>query len=311
MTVISRYNEVISRPPAFGDGFNVHVFRVARIGVNAGVDLQRIADDIRRYAPSGNRPTLTREINRAIAKVTNDRGNVIPRNFRQQQKPAFDGDKARNKIISLGAGIEESDIWAASPIKVDWQHEEDPTHLLTCIYRPDDVLFMGDRYSSGKIGKTIKTSTEWRQHFKGGGKTHPHIIPNPLSGQQALTQDGKPTLRGDACVKGFSFAVVEFDNLSRDNQLAFWWGVNLPVVALIDSGNKSIHGWIRIDNVTTTDEWTQEVEQELFKDLMIPMGVDGACRNEARLSRLPGHKRDNGRMQRLLYLAPEGRRVNG
>ena len=118
-------------------------------------------------------------------------------------------------------------------------------------------------------------------------------------------------MRGDACVKGFSFATVEFDDLNHEDQLAFWWGVNLPVVALIDSANKSIHGWIRIDDIATSEDWTEEVEQQLFKKLLIPMGVDGACRNEARLSRLPGHQRDNGKMQRLLYLAPEGRRVNG
>ena len=170
---------------------------------------------------------------------------------------------------------------------------------------------MGERYASGILGKTIRTAAEWRDYFTKKGKTFPHIIPNPLSGREAPTQGGKPSLRADACVKLFRFAVVEFDNLSREDQLAFWWGINLPVAALIDSGNKSIHGWIRIDGVTDGETWTQEVENILFRQLLQPLGVDGACRNEARLSRLPGYRRENGGMQRLLYLAPEGRRVSG
>jgi len=103
--------------------------------------------------------------------------------------------------------------------------------------------------------------------------------------------------------------MVEFDDLSREDQLAFWWTVKLPVAALIDSGNKSIHGIIALNDVNDAATWTREVENNLFKTLLIPLGVDGACRNEARLSRLPGHRRDNGRMQRLIYLAPGGRRV--
>ena len=315
MTALSKYNDITPHPPAYGYGFNLYVLRAARLGVYAGIDPQQIADDIRRHVPPGSRPTLSREITRALNKVTNDsssNGTVVHYDFKKKkQKPAFDGPKARNKIIDLGAGIEEADIWDVSPVKINWPHEEDPQHLFTYLYHPDNFLFLGDRYTPGIHGKTIRSASEWQQYFADGGQTYPHIIPNPLSGKPGLTQDGKPTLRGDECVKSFRLATVEFDNLSHEDQLAFWWGVNLPVVALIDSGNKSIHGWIRIDNISTAEAWTEQVEHQLFKNILVPLGVDGACKNESRLSRLPGHQRDNGRMQKLLYLAPEGRRVNG
>jgi hypothetical protein len=63
--------------------------------------------------------------------------------------------------------------------------------------------------------------------------------------------------------------------------------------------------------VTSADQWTETVENTVFARWLIPLGCDAACRNEARLSRLPGHYRaDKGKWQRLLYLAPEGRAIH-
>ncbi len=137
------------------------------------------------------------------------------------------------------------------------------------------------------------------------------MIPNSLSGLPAPTADGAGmTLRGDACVARFRFAVVEFDGLSREDQLAFWWSVRLPVVVLVDSGGKSVHGWVRVRDVRRAEDWSRVVESHLFGNLLKPLGVDGACRNESRLSRLPGHRRrETGNWQRLLYLAPHGKAV--
>jgi hypothetical protein len=143
------------------------------------------------------------------------------------------------------------------------------------------------------------------------GATGPHVIPNPLTGKPAMKADGNgQTVRGDACIAEFRFAVVEFDDVPRDEQLAFWWSACLPVVLLVDSGGKSVHGWIRVKGVREGREWARIVEKHLFGNLLQPLGVDGACRNESRLSRLPGHRRlETGRWQRLLYLAPEGKAV--
>lgn len=58
-------------------------------------------------------------------------------------------------------------------------------------------------------------------------------------------------------------------------------------------------------------QWGELVEARLFGRYLIPLGCDAACRNEARLSRLPGHFRaDKGQWQRLLYLSPEGRAIH-
>lgn len=313
MNTQSKYQNAVNNLPTSGKGLGCHqaLLGAANHGVYAGIDPQQIHDDLRRHI-QGSRRVPDREIKAAVQKAMSDKDKVVHYDFKKQRrKPAFDGEKIRNKIIALGAGKTEADIWGISPIRIDWQPEEDPLYLLKYLYQPDDLLFIGERYSPGIMNKTIRTSLSWVEHFQTGGQTFPHIIPNPLSGQPATTGGGKPSLRADACVKSFRYAVVEFDNLSKKEQLSFWWGVNLPVVCLIDSGNKSIHGWIRIDGITDAEQWTAQVENHFFKQLLEPLGVDGSCRNESRLSRLPGHKRENGKMQRLLYLAPGGRRVSG
>jgi len=139
----------------------------------------------------------------------------------------------------------------------------------------------------------------------------PKIIPNPLTGKPALKKSGEGmTLRGDGNVAAYRFALAEFDSISIEDQLAFWRAVpGLPLAALIHSGKKSLHGWLRVD-CASGDEWAKEISGGLFPRYLVPLGMDPACRNPSRLSRMPGHRRaDTGIVQRVLYVAPEGKAV--
>ena len=126
------------------------------------------------------------------------------------------------------------------------------------------------------------------------------------------TKDDKDSYRADSCIKDFRFVEAEFDNMPIIEQAAFWMSMireGAPVVCLIFTGSKSIHAWWQV-NYTTADEWTQKVEQKLFPEFLTPLGVDSACKNEARLSRLPGHFRaDKKQFQKLLYFNPELREI--
>ena len=198
---------------------------------------------------------------------------------------------------------DEAALLALSPVKIDWSPEQDATELLKRLYKPDDILFIGEQYS-----KTVKSVAAWLNLYP---SVFQHIIPNPLTGITGLTKEGKESFRADSCVASFRFSVVEFDNMPKGSQVAFWLYMlnhGLPVAALIDSGGKSIHGWIAV-NCSDREEWENEVENKLFKFILVPCGVDGACKNEARLSRLPGHYRsEKSKWQRLLYLNPNAGR---
>ena len=308
-------------PRPGGNGYHPRLLGVANIGIRSGIPPEEVAAALRAFTPPGGRRVPDREILDAVDKATLDhvtapqRGGLprwrVPPPPRQTPQPIvrrpFDAAKFMADRLAEGDGYGEADIWEASPVRMETPPgPEDAAQLLVSLYAPDDRLFIGDTY-----GRTVKTAAEWVALFRAGHEIPPHVIPNPVSGVQGLTKSGQPSFRADSCVKSFRFALAEFDGMSREDQLRFWWAVNLPVCALIDSGGKSLHAWIRVDNVTSAEQWTNEVENTLFARWLIPLGCDAACRNESRLSRLPGHFRvEKGNWQRTLYLAPEGRAIH-
>ncbi len=317
--LLERYREKLAAlPAAGGGGCHPALLGVASLGVMCGIPAHDIFRDLREQV-HGDRVVPDREIQDAIDKAAREhaagagRASPCPRRPSPPVAPRLDGPGALRRIVEEGRGATEADLRGRSPVQIDWPTEQDAVHVIDALYQPEDVLFIGTREGRPMLDQNIRRAGDWVVSFRERppGPRQPHIIPNPLSGKPGPRADGRgETLRGDACVAGFRFAVVEFDTLPREDQLAFWLAARLPVVALVDSGGKSVHGWVKVRGIECATDWTRVVEQHLFGNLLEPLGVDPACKNESRLSRLPGHFRtDKGAWQRLLYLAPEGKAV--
>jgi hypothetical protein len=312
---LARYREALASIAPPGCGCHRRLLSVANRGVLAEIDPDQMFADIRRAIPLGTRRIPDREIADAIRKALQDHagGTFTPRP--RPQPAVHDGKGALQRIIRQATISDEVDLSERSPVRLDGLPQDDATLLLDTLYAPTDLIFIGERYDEGILGATIRSVAEWITYFRAGGPTDPHIIANPVNGipRPKKTGDGM-TLRGDANVAAYRFCVVEFDSLPREDQLRFWSAAKLPIVALIDSGGKSIHGWLdvaKLAPVTTEDQWTAQIKDRLYASLLTPLGVDSACSNAARLSRLPGHWRDEkGAYQRLLWLSPEGRSVS-
>ncbi len=312
MTAWERYRTALAKIPAPGCGCHTALLSVANHGVMAKHDPQQLHDDIRQAIPPGARHIPDKEIADAIRKALVDfhAGAFTPRP--KPQPVVEDGKAALNRILQQATITTEVDLWESSPIRLLGLPQDDTILLLETLYTSNDLLFIGEQHDSGILGETIRPVAEWLAYFRAGGHTAPHIIPNPITGQSAPKKTGDgDTFRGDGNVAAFRFCVVEFDNLPREDQLKFWSVIKLPIVALIDSGGKSIHGWVDLGamgGVATAAEWMMDVKGRLYDRLLIPLGVDRACSNPARLSRLPGHYRaDKGAYQRLLWLRAEGK----
>lgn len=325
---LRKYHDAIAALPPSGSGLHRALLGVANHGVMAGLTGEQIFTDLRANV-TGSRRVSDVEISDAITKAINDKGNwqssslvtdenhaPAIRNMPPTKKTIRNPKQVIEKLIELGRGYSEDALRECSPVELSAEPKNDARLVMVTLYNPSELIFVGSRPEAGMVGVNIRTATAWAKYFANGGKPAEHVIPNPLSGRIGITKKGTDSYRADDCVSSFRFAVVEFDNLSREDQIAFWSAINLPICALIDSGGKSIHAWLDVrelaPEVKTADDWTATMENYLYRELLQPLGVDAACKNEGRLSRLPGHfRKDKKNWQRLVWLSPNGRTVTG
>lgn len=312
--IIDRYEASLKSIPSPGAGCHSSLLAAANLGIMAGLSESRIVGDIRLSIPPGKRRVSNREIEDAVSKAAREVTPIADqtshaRPFTRRPPPPpkpFDGPAYRRKLIDRSAGCTEAELWEASPCRIDWEPGPwDALAVLSKLYASSDVLFVGGVYD-----RQVQTVQAIIDGILKGAAVPPHVIPNPLDGKAHETSSGgKPSFRCDTAVKSFRFAVVEFDDLPKPDQICFWFSVIvgglLPVAALIDSGGKSIHAWLSV-HLPDADAWQREIRDGLYHPetgRMTLLGADRACQNPSRLSRLPGHKRGE-KWQRLLYLAP-------
>ncbi|MBU3665725.1 MAG: hypothetical protein FGM15_07605 [Chthoniobacterales bacterium] len=190
-----------------------------------------------------------------------------------------------------------------TPLDHGWR-----TLLETC-FMPDEFVAIAvagegkDGAAVPKRGKT-RTAAQWIRHIeaKGGieevfpAKLGLYVRINPMRDGGARNQD----------VAAFRHVLVEFDcdaagqPIPKEKQLAAIVTSGLPVSALIDSGNKSLHAWIRVD---APDEAQYRLRVDAVYEKFKHLNLDRQNRNPSRLSRCPDGFRQVGselRRQRLL-----------
>jgi len=298
---IKRYLEsLLEIPPPGGGGCHAALLGVANRGVHAGLSEQQLFKDIRGAIPRGKRRVPDGEILAAIRRAIVDAGaQEDPKPY--VQKPQIDGKAALQRILADGKAEDEADLWELSPVRLDWEPQEDTQRFLAAMYEPDELVFIGDRCEAGILGKNIRTVRKWIDFFKSGGKAGPFIVINPLTGKRSKTKNGdRETYRGDGCIASYRYALAEFDDLPKEQQIRFWTGARLDIKAMVDSGGKSVHAWLLVE-VSGGDEWDTEIRGKLYDCALTPIGIDSTCRNPARLARLPGCVRGEN-IQKILYL---------
>lgn len=309
-----KYHDRLKNLPDPGGGRHHAILAVANYGVMAGIDPSQIHEDIRRAA--GSSPIPDREIRAAITRAAQDhaRGGSsyqIP----PKPKPLVqNGQAALRRIIGHGTIRDDVDLWECSPIRLYDEPEKDRVLFLKSLFNPWDQVFIGESKDIGTIGRSIRTVAEWAAFFDAGGDAGPFIIINPFTGEPAPKKSGDgESYRCDGAVAFYRHCLVEFDNLSREDQIRFWSAAKLPIRALIDTAGKSIHAWLdvpKLFKVETCADWDRHIRVEFYEKVLVPMGVDRMCCNPSRLSRLPGAFRpEKNKFQKLLWLSPDGREV--
>ena len=111
---------------------------------------------------------------------------------------------------------------------------------------------------------------------------------NPMDGKGAKNEN----------VTDFRYALVESDSMPIDKQNAIYKELELPIAALVHSGNKSLHAIVKVD-AGNYDEYRKRVDYLYKVCQKNGIVVDTQNRNPSRLSRMPGFIR-NGQKQFLV-----------
>lgn len=180
----------------------------------------------------------------------------------------------------------------------DWEGWRDLVAYLDAVFEPGEVVgYVTESWRDEKTGRFLpsgqgphgetagdikKRVTKHKGELDASIGFNDHgggawIRFNPLDGQGVRNSN----------VSEFRHALVESDTVPKDKQLAIIKELRLPVSALVDSGNKSIHAIVRVD-AKDYGEYRQRVD-ELYKvcrENGLP--VDTQNKNPSRLSRMPG-----------------------
>lgn len=165
------------------------------------------------------------------------------------------------------------------PDEVVWIGEPDfsgqPHH--ECFFMPMQQWLRSNQFSHYTTASTFKPGTYSRSNAN--VLTTPYLI---VEGDKVLgepkTDDDKRKNK-DACGAIFQWLRVR---------------CGLRLRAVIDSGNKSLHGWFDYPDSAKLDE---------LKIILPAMGCDRAMFKPSQPARLPGVIRDNGNEQKLLWIS--------
>ena len=312
----AQYAAALTACPKAGAGVHAWIMQTANYAFFAGIDAATAEAEI--TGAMSRAPNPRSEVADAVKKAAADHPNWIPPDqYRDGARPAVPvappppkpeiellPEVASALIAETPEGFGGRDFRKVSPVAVAGDGKEMALLLIRQLYDADEILFAGERYE-----KDVAQRCDLEGRFE-AGRLSPYIIPNPLDGEEHATAGGKPSRRCDEAVARHAYAVAEMDGMPLEDQFRFWatWRAtpalqgNLPLAAIVFSGKKSLHAWIRVD-AADKGEWKRAVYGELFGKILIPLGCDRTCRNASRLSRLPGFVRE-GTMQELFYLDP-------
>lgn len=131
------------------------------------------------------------------------------------------------------------------------------------------------------------------------------MVANPMRLDHGRTQAGRISCRSlDNAVAEDDrrYNVIEFDTGDPlEAQAAMLSGLHtdaMPLVLVVFSGGKSLHGWFNVAGLSAPEKLRQFRRGAL-------LGADISLWDRSKLVRMPGGIRENGRRQEILYWEPE------
>jgi prophage regulatory protein len=114
---MDQYNDNLTNPRAPGGGCHSWIMTTANLGELAGMESQKLQDDIRCSIPTGSRLTSDREINDAISRALQDHNSGTFTPCPGPDPVVQDGKTALHRIIDQGEYSDEAHFDASTSQK--------------------------------------------------------------------------------------------------------------------------------------------------------------------------------------------------
>ena len=178
------------------------------------------------------------------------------------------------------------------------------SHVLPILFPRDPLICVGRHSKDARVQRVSKWCAMEDLH------KHQLIVPSPMRGLLGLTAPPNPHLspRAISNVGPRKWLTIECDFSEEDvyeygaksaiDLCASVIGVLAeirPLIMVVFSGNKSLHGWFPIDPKESEDEVIRFMAQA------VSCGADPKTWTPNQYIRLPGGTRDNGSAQRVIY----------
>jgi len=196
-----------------------------------------------------------------------------------------------------GVGSSENPMDRAQPVELPEPFEEGFKAILMTAFNEGEGVCVGGTFENEdgehkpEKGVTL-TRERWLELLDGaGGKytklmggKHGHFIrvnPMRIDPNSRNTNDD---------VTDFRHVLVEFDTdaegktIAKEKQMGAFLASGLPIIAVLDSGNKSLHAWVKVD-AADKSEYAERVEK--VYSLFGSEEFDSQNSNPSRYSRCP------------------------
>jgi hypothetical protein len=286
---------VLDLPPP-GSGHNSGLIRVACICYRMGVTPEdTLAHLWEIYESRGDHKTATR---RAIERAWAEKG-VVPTDGNGEED---DAPEAREEMLNRFKRTSRAELVTISPTADP--SKVAPLEFIRALYAPDEIVNI--QRTSREHGTLMKCSDlpSDLDEFK-------FLNPSNFKGLTWTDQKSKKTMtRCNGNVKSRRYALLECDFPDSDpdadakgerfNTLLIELSQYLPVVAIVDTGGKSNHGWI--DTAAATPD-----DLKVLKQLAVLHFADKQMFVLSQIARMPNVSaaKEGRGSQTLIYFDPE------
>lgn len=271
-----------------GDGLHTDIFAATCFLLERGYEAEQVFSVLRVCADQvGEREVPDRElrsaINYAVAKKI---GGVSVSSRWSQSDPLFMAEVVKANPVDLERLRQNARSF-----------EQNPSFFLPGLFHDYELLCVAAdtwTYSTILRDDACNVAKDYALEF---------IVPSAMTSKTGLTVEGKESAHTKANTGSRVYLVVEFDQASKTDQIAFhkFLSRQAPLVLMLDSGGKSIHGWYLVEG------WEEFKIQRLF-DVACQLGADKKTWTPSQFIRMPGGRNNKYKtIQKVVYFSPVAR----